>query len=227
MDRLVVNKPDIATFEKLFNGWRDLRVRCMEQNMVDAEDLNIFRVLNISHLETKLHTPFLLDLLKSEGTHGQGTLFFRAFLEQLGVCDERELSFYTRTPFDDRYKCREEVFDRESGRKDIVIERLSCEKDKRFCVVVENKIGAGEQEGQLRRYWEYLEEKPVHSKRKFLVYLHAKGAGHKPQSGSGIRCTILRYQDHICGMLEKCLTHVKSRKVRDLLSQYLDVVRSL
>lgn len=195
--------------------------------MAEAEDLNIFRVLNISHLETKLHTPFLIDLLKSEGTHGQGTLFFRAFLKQLGVCDERELSFYAHAPFDDRYRCLEEVFDRESGRKDIVIERILCKKDEGFCVVVENKIGAGEQERQLDRYWKYLEEKPVHPNRRFLVYLHAKERDHEPRTGSGITCTVLRYQEHICGMLENCLKHVKSRKVRDLLSQYLDVVRGL
>jgi hypothetical protein len=44
---------------------------------------NLFHILKIRHYESRVHTPFLVNLLSPKGSHAQGDLFYRVFLEQV------------------------------------------------------------------------------------------------------------------------------------------------
>jgi hypothetical protein len=67
----------------LFRNLSDWKRKRQSRNLKSAEDWNLFRIVRVGHLETRLHTPFLRALMDSNGSHGQGTLFFTKFLEQL------------------------------------------------------------------------------------------------------------------------------------------------
>lgn len=216
--------------DRLMKDWRRFHRESRDRDLGKAESFNIFKILNIAHDETKLHTPFLAGLFRSNGTHAQGTLFVREFLSQFTTPDQ--LPTYVFDRFDDSYICREEEFVHESGRMDIVIERLTGEREKRFCVVVENKIFAGEQQDQLDRYSQYLDRHDVPETRKFLVYLHAREESHRPRSGANVprdRLKVLRYQDHMARIFRKCLQDnmIKAFNVRDVVAQYLAVIEQI
>jgi hypothetical protein len=125
--------------------------------------------------------------------------------------------------FQGDYVCREEVFDRKSGRMDLVIERRSGLEP--FCIVIENKIRAPEQPGQIPRYLAYLKKHPAPRNRRFLVYLHAFGDEHRPKSGK--KCLVMRYQNEIRNMLRESYPHVRAEAVRDTIRQYLAVIDDL
>ncbi len=214
--------------QNLLEFWSRAEQDYRNHNRREANNWNIFDVLGISHLETALHTPFLRELFDSQGSHGQGTLFFRQLLRELsrhenGIKKE-EINTYAREPFDDGYFCREEVADPISGRLDLIIE-CSSGKDA-FCIIIENKIHAAEQHGQLARYKEYLDKHIARADRRFLVYLHARDENHVP--ATDLRSIlILRYQVHIRRMLNDCLSLIKASAVRMTVDQYLAVIDAI
>ena len=219
----------IPELERFIAAWRRLRLESRKKNLNNAESFNVFKVLNIAHAETKLHTPFLVDLFNFDGLHAQGTLFVKEFLSRF--IDSNQLPTYVKGEFDDSYTCREEVSDKDSGRMDIVIERLTGKHEERFCIVVENKIEATDQPSQLDRYWEqYLSRRSVPDGRRFLIYLHAKGPDHQPGSGGSVpgqALKVLTYASDITPMLSKCKQNVKATNVRETIEQYLEVVKHL
>jgi hypothetical protein len=182
---------EFANLSRCISGLEQKR---QSRNLKIAEHWNPFQIIRVGYLETKLHTPFLRALLDCNGGHGQDTLFFKRFLEQLagvpGGPKHGDISSYVSDRFQSDYVCREEVLDRESGRMDLVIERRFGPKA--FCIIIENKIGALEQANQLQRYSSYLEKHPASKDRRFLVYLHAFEEDHRPKSGKN--CLVLRYQ---------------------------------
>ena len=52
-----------------------------EERSKRGENFNIFKVLGLSTSEVRLHSAFLAELLKPDGSHGMGDSFLRAFLE--------------------------------------------------------------------------------------------------------------------------------------------------
>ena len=215
---------DFAHLSRLLS---DLRQKRQSRNVKNAEDWNPFRIARVGHLETKLHTPFLKALFDCNGGHGQGTLFFKLFLHQLtrlpGGPPTKDIHFFVSGRFQSDYMCREEVFDRESGRMDLIIERRFGLDP--FCIIIENKIRAFEQSNQLERYLSYLKKHVAPSNRCFLVYLHAFGDEHRPKSGNN--CLVMRYQNQITNMLRQADTYVRAQTVRDTLRQYRAVIDEL
>jgi len=122
----------------------------LEWNKTNAIDYNIFEILNIRHLETKTHTPFLVNLLKPNSTHGQGLLFYNLLLEQI--------KFNKNSQKIEKFKTSKiEVFEEKStanyGRIDILIQSKGNEEP--FALIIENKIYASDQDMQLERYYKY------------------------------------------------------------------------
>jgi hypothetical protein len=106
---------------------------------------------------------------------------------------------------------------------DLVIERRYGHTA--FCIIIENKIGALEQPGQLTRYFSYLQKHPAPAYRRFLIYLHAMGKEHKPISGKN--CLVIRYQDEIRRMLLQSFPDVRASVIRDAIRQYVEVIDGL
>src|SRR5262249_9731662 len=131
-----------------------------------APQFNIFRVLERERREVITHSRFLAHLLRPTASHGQGDLFLREFLCRPPV----ELGDIVIT--DAFWDVRPEKVT-SFGNIDLVI---GCPRLRR-CVVIENKIGAGDQAGQLARYHRWLKHHPIYQlERSRLIYLTPEGS---------------------------------------------------
>lgn len=103
-----------------------------------GEFFNIFNVLKIGGNEVRLHSAFLAELLNPEGSHGLGNIFLVEFLKKLKVDN-----FQTNGAkiWCEKYIGHISEDYTEGGRLDIIIEA----GDKTSCILIENKIYAGDQ----------------------------------------------------------------------------------
>ena len=189
-----------------------------------GEDFNIFSILRIKHKEVITHTPMLAELLDPHGSHRQGAAFLKRFLE---ICIEDQE--YTDL---ETFRVRsEERTDR--GQFDILIE-----KEQETCIVIENKIYAGDQPHQLNNY--YQDAKGNEFNQIKLIYLTLDGSEPSEESlkakngqGRALRLNdveLISYRKHIISWLEECmrLQEVKHiSPIREILFQYLDLLKEL
>jgi hypothetical protein len=95
-----------------------------------------------------------------------------------------------------------------------------------FGVAIENKIYAGDQERQLKRYNEFLVEKKF--KKYYLVYLTLYGDEASEQSGGNIKYKCLSYKYDIFKWLELCQKEVYNKPIiRETLEQYINLIKIL
>ncbi len=76
---LMLEERDVQRQSRLLENWGDLRHLQRENIEGSIENLNIFEVLGFARDETR-HSRVLAWLLDPRGSHGQQSLFFRAFL---------------------------------------------------------------------------------------------------------------------------------------------------
>ena len=178
---------------------------------------NLFRILRKGHEETSVHSALIGELLNPEGKHKCGNLFLKEFL---GLINERGYSF----SLDTDYKVTiEKAFD--LGRMDIVIESSDT------CIVIENKIHAGDQGEQLGRYYQYSKE----FKNNQILYLTLWGnppseqsIGYNETKIPAENYTCISYKEDIKHWLNTCLMQVISKSyIRENILQYLDLLNDL
>ncbi len=107
---------------------------------ITGENFNIFRIMRMESDEVKTHSRLIGELLNPGGSHGQKSIFLKLFIETFKLninLDEAILN-------SGEVKLEEWV---NEGRIDIVIKF----KNKQV-IVIENKIHAIDQDGQLARY---------------------------------------------------------------------------
>src|SRR5262245_26574954 len=203
-------------FGPLAAGLAGFRRLAAELDRRQAPRFSIFRVLGIEHREVTTHSRFLAHLLDPSGTHGQGDLFLRHFLLgppiEIPVSEAGQVRWYVRP---------EKVTS--LGTIDIVI-TCPC---LRICVLIENKIGAGDQPGQLARYYRWLEASRFERSRSRLIYLTPDG---KDPPGPGtftlndrvdleakdyVRC--MSYRVHVRDWLTRCIPDVEAAAVARVL----------
>ena len=124
----------IDNFIGIFNDFKHLQ---QQQKMRGLNDFNIFTTLLKQHDEVRLHSRFLAFLLSPNKNHYQGDLFLGLFLNECGIKD-----FFT-----DLNAC--EVYC-EYKNIDIYI------TDGNKHIIIENKIWAGDQHAQIKRYIETI-----------------------------------------------------------------------
>ena len=147
--------------EVLFQKIKLLKLEYQKISKATAQDFNIFRTLNIGHIETAVHSKFIAYLLNPDSDHAQGDTFLKLFTEELSISNFKtenasvEIEKYTGDGFIDIYIC-------EGG------------EDPRL-IVIENKIYAGDQPKQLERYYKYAKTKAIDEDKINLYYLTLKG----------------------------------------------------
>ena len=191
---------------------------------VTGEDFNIFSILRIKHKEVKTHTPMLAELLDPHGSHRQGAAFLKLFLE-ICIGDQE----YTDL---DTFRVRsEERTDR--GQFDILLE-----KGQEACIVVENKIYAGDQPHQLNNY--YQDAKGNEFNQIKLIYLTLDGSppsdeSLKAKNGQGRDLhlgdvELISYRKHIISWLQECMKLKEVKRIspiREILFQYRNLLKEL
>jgi len=176
---------------------------------------NMFRLCGVDHNENT-HSAIIAELLRPDGTHGLKTKFLESFINMF--CDLPAL----KQSFD--IENARATLERSTGdgRLDILIEDR-----KNHAIIIENKIDAGDQEKQLKRYNLFAEDK--YGKGNYqIVYLTLRGKEASEQSGKGVVYTCISYEKDIIAWLEKCVgiaIHVPI--VRETINQYINHLKSL
>jgi hypothetical protein len=204
-------------------------------NKSQAINYNIFDVLNIRYRETKTHTPFLANLLRSKSTHGQQLLFYNEFISQLeGELINRSLDLFKVKSLSN-YQVIEEKDTLVYGRIDILIKSIGTHN--KFAIIIENKINAGDQKNQLQRYYDYCSKTlALKDDEIIIVYLTKSGLNASDESISKDKRNELiekgvlvnmSYHKHIKKMLEKCLDQIDANNLRVLLEQYISIIKHI
>ena len=166
--------------------------------------LNVWEAVNIARSELK-HCSFLRWLLDPRGSHYQGDLFLRRFIESFSESFPREI------PKDELSSCKvkSEDFYHGVGRVDISITGRS------FIIVIEAKIDAGEQEQQMARY-EQLKSQYSH---KNVVIVFLTKDGRDPTSGKSHLCIPIKWKD-IGEICKEFVKECKNPWLAELVRQY-------
>jgi hypothetical protein len=155
------------------------------EQLVDAD--NIFKILKVEKRELS-HSGFIANLLNPHAFRGNSYLFLRIFLETAGV-KEKEFAL-ENIDVKTEYK-----LNNGAGAIDICIKN----SDKK--IFIENKIKAGDQKTQLKRY---SEDKPIR-----LFYLTLDGHDASAESRDGLKkgddYYCISYKKEILEWLKKCL----------------------
>ncbi len=221
-------REETAVLRSFLIGFRSLDKALEPLRKLEAPRYNLFEILNIRHLEAKVHTPFLGNLLRPWGSHHQGDLFLRAFFNK--VADRPGW-------LDGLTKLRiMEEKGTGDGFADIVIR--GSNPDGEFGIVVENKIYAGDQKKQLERYQHYLSETlGLPEERCLLIYLAPRRK--RPSIPYSIlqvdfdslhnakRLLLRSYKKDIRDWLTPLLPLVQAPKVRFTLQQYLEIINRI
>jgi len=219
-----------SRYETLFSGYRGLKSTIERLNKQIADSFNIFSILKLDFNETRAHTPFLRNLLDPQGSHGQIDLFYEQFLTQVCQDSEKRSQFILASP--SNYLVEEEKFTG-NGYIDILI--TSLDANKKFGLVIENKIYAGEQERQVERYYNYLiDTKKLSYEQVLILYLSINGDDPKSINNKlkgelkskGVLKSI-SYRKDIFNWLETAKKEVKAPVVIQIINQYLHTINKL
>ena len=181
-----------------------------DESLKRGERFNIFETLGVAHYEVT-HSTIIASFLDTKGKHGQGDKFLKLFLsaivDKVGFNTENSI-VTTEYPFD-------------NGRIDILIE-----DDQNKAIIIENKIYAGDQAEQLKRYRDFAADK---YKNGFsLYYLTLDGHEASPNSAEGVDYQCISYERDILNWLEICLKESATTPlIRETFIQYRNHIKQL
>ena len=177
-----------------------------------GQNFNLFEIIGRETDEVHTHSAILGELLDPKGSHGQGTVFAKHFLERLDIpnIDVSTVSV------------GREVMIASDSRADILIETDDA------CVVIENKIGAADQPRQLERYYAYAAKWQTAK----VVYLTLHSDKPSEESlgelslDNDVKC--ISYEEHVIKWLDDCIKEVaRVPQIREILAHYQALLRKL
>ena len=210
---------ELFKFQSLLQQVASLNERYKKINELSGENFNVFRMLKLEASEVRMHSAFLAELLNPNGSHGQKDVFLKLFAEMFCFklndyhfesC-KTEIEKHTAFLNEDRS---------EGGRIDIIVtDKSNC------CIIIENKIYAGDQEKQLLRYYNFSNTADL-----FYLTLDGKEPGDQSRGGleNGVDYRCLSYKHDIITWLEKCRKEVAILPViRETITQYINLIKYL
>ncbi|WP_282037454.1 PD-(D/E)XK nuclease family protein [Saccharicrinis aurantiacus] len=234
---------------------KQLFIICKEYQMLaDREEkFNIFSALHKDHDERRLHSRFISVLLQPKGTHGLEHKFIELFLKELNhsgiVMDtntsdkdseiEESIEERTNAPLHQfKLSANTLVYPTEEDKKENNnIDILIIDRKLKQCVIIENKIYAGDSNGgggkQLERYIDHVVTKELIPLDNIaVVYLTLDG--YEPSKNSVGKyyakkdIILCSYQHLIISWLEQCLT-LTSRApfLRESIVQYIKLIKKM
>jgi len=167
---------------------------------------NLFSVLRSSSDEVRLHSRFLAFLLDPKAAHNQGTALLALLLKRLDI------------PGFDLENTTVEV---EYQNIDILVRNQSGQ-----AVIIENKIYAGDQDEQLWRYYQQMQEEGY--REIWTTYLTLDGAEPSEQSRKSLPVILLSYEAEITAWLKDCVPLIaREPGVRESVFQYIELLQKL
>ncbi len=198
--------------------------------VANGENFNVFQILNLSSAEVRLHSKLLAELLNPKGSHNLGDVFLKLFIQRLNnspfIGEPLKLSELENSLIEvEKYTGNIDKQNDTGGNIDIFI-HLPGQSD----LVIENKIFAGDQESQLRRYHNFNKtKKPV------LVYLTLDGkeadeftTKNSQYNENKIEPVLFSYQSDVKEWLEDCRKEATNLPVvRETITQYINLIKNL
>ncbi len=192
-----------------------------EYQRLYAPEWNVFRVIGMERYEVAFHSPFLTELLKPRGSHGQGRLFLNSFLKQIGGLTTTEIEssgWYVVS---------------ETENIDLRISNDALQK----AIFIENKIDTIAHSEQLSRYYELWRDQ--YSNGGAFVYLTIwgdpapdRGFGQSPPykySRQEIEASLRRlsYKRNISDWLTSMLGMIEPQKLKQSIIQYIETIDNI
>ncbi|MBP8850754.1 MAG: PD-(D/E)XK nuclease family protein [Breznakibacter sp.] len=187
---------------------------------ITGENFNVFQILGLQSDEVRLHSAFLAELLNPKGSHGQGDLYLRFFINQIKLKKEVTFDTISAQAFVEYHTIKITEDGENGGRIDILI------KDKYGRhIIVENKIYAGDQPKQLSRYNKF-------DPSAILLYLNLNGTMPSNESSgeltNGEHYHIISYKTEILEWLSLCMKEsVTLPIIRETIHQYINLIKKL
>ena len=194
------------------------------QSLVN-EEVNLMDILRVSHKELQ-HSNFLAWFFDPNGSHNLGDFALKEFIKiyfkenefiDLGTHASLSVFDFIQLDFDDL------EIRREYNNIDLV---FISEKNK-FCIVIENKIYANEQKGQLEKYRTQIENEYSDFKHKIYIYLSLED--QEISESERPHYVQLNY-GHIIKLIEQILSNQRINlaiKTRFVFEQYLQTLKSM
>ncbi len=214
-----------ALLAKAEAALRDMR----DRDRLRPPTFNVFFALGHAYREVSTHSAMLAYLLDPAAGHAQDMLFLRKFLDIVRRAAERQ-GKQLPVPYPEnssRWQCRKEVrLPRDLGQVDVLL------RGPELMLVLENKILAGDQENQLRRYWDYLLTEAEGRPSRIVVYLTPDGRTPTAQSLGGNTdlaeaLVRLSYRENIYELVRSAADMTKAISVAEILRQYAALVERL
>lgn len=185
----------------------------------NKEPFNLFSVLRSASDEVRLHSRFLAAMLDPELNHELGTKAVELLCRHIGV---------------EGFSSDSICVSREYKNIDILI---TSHAEPNQALIIENKIYAGDQDRQLKRYYEAMQEEGYLPGNIWVAYLTLDGYEPGTESLDGLK-EILKDQDRavmclsyagdIQAWLKTCKQVVVDNVyLREAINQYLDLIKTL
>lgn len=217
-------------FEQICRKLKDFHAKKEQMKLRGFNDFNFIDLLK-GYYDENTHSKIIAEFLNPQGSHYQGMLFLEKFFEVIGIeYPKKDWSVHTEYFV-------ENCTDKGQGRIDIFLDG-----GEKF-VIIENKINAGDQKSQIRKYVECIKKKnKIENPNKILV-LYLTLDRNKPSDWSldgfrvlnnqlldendnevgRIKC--INYQDHILKWIEKCMQEIENiSNLREAFKQYRKAV---
>lgn len=210
----------------------ELQSREAEISRLKGENFNVFSVMRKERAEVVVHNRFIAEMLNPSGSHGLGNASLKAFFDYINGCvnfGTLNETLQKKLFFDDAnsFKSKTEHYlgnktntpEPRGGYVDVAL--LS----KEFNIFIESKIGAGDQEKQVLRY--YNEGKKGSN---VVIYLTLNGRASSSAKG------LAPNKDYLCLSYREdiisWLTIVKEKAidfpiVRESIQQYINLIKKL
>ena len=233
----------------LLNQVRNISNKYKEIAIAKGENFNLFDIMGMRTDEVKTHSAIIAELLNPKGSHDMGTVFLKLFLQKL-------IPIITQSNEDERH---EYLLNSNLSKTQAIVESNICQIKKNlieggridillsndeFEICIENKIYAGDQPYQLRRYYNHLRGS---KKKSLLIYLTLDGKFASEEStcisknNEGIWLKdesdvlevnkdyfCISYQTEVLSWLEECHSLAADKPIlRESLKQYILLIRSL
>jgi hypothetical protein len=192
-----------------------------ELEKLRGESFNVFSILKMENKENATHSAFLAELLNPEGSHYKETAFLELFLDALGEPHINHLDLASTQVKVEHHVGYKNYDDLTGGRIDIFLEDKTGN-----CISIENKIHAGDQDGQVERYCNYRKGKNK------VFYLTLEGNEPSEASKGLLKSNTdffnISYRDDIQLWLDKCLKESAEQPIlRESIKQYKLLIRNL
>lgn len=172
-----------------------------------GENFNLISLLKMERDEMRTHSRIIGELLDPHGTHGQGNKFLKLFLK-----DYNEVDFNV-----DDYNLYLEyhigkIDNGTGGRIDIFLQDNVGKY-----IIIENKIDAGETNGQIARYRKAYDKSTIFYLTLFIEEINEE-----------LKCINITYETSIINWLEECRKEsIDLPVLREALAQYSYLIKKI